>query len=277
MTIGCWCALFVASVSYAAPPVDEVVAAYYGHRLIDQAGADLTLEQAYRQQHDYVSRLAASLGPRRGFKVAMTSLSSQQHFGLTEPLYGQFLQQMLLKSPAQLEVNFGARGLIEADLLVRVGDSGINRVANMDELLTHLDAVIPFIELPDPLWSLPLTAARLVAVNCGARYGVMGEPLILAADGPRQLREFQVALYDPKDVLLGAGSGSDLLGDPLAVVFWLQQRLLKEGIALQPGDLISLGSLTRPLPPAAGLYRAVYRGLDPAGPVTVQIDLLAGR
>ena len=261
---------------YAELSADEVAAAYFEPHLIEQGADDLALDDAYRLQQRYVNALSAELGPRTGYKVAMTSLSSQQHFGLSEPLYGQFLKKMLLQSPAQLPVNFGARGLVEADLLVRVGDSGINEVITVDEVLTHIDAVIPFIELPDPLWSTSLTAARLVAVNCGARYGVLGEPIAVSArpKWQRRLQAFNVALYGPGDVLLASGNGDDLLSGPLNVVFWLLQRLRSEGVALQPGDLLSLGSLTAPLSPTIGQYRAVYQGLD-SNPVTVNIEFTA--
>ena len=181
---------------------------------------------------------------------------------------------MLLQSPARLPVKFGARGLVEADLLVRVGDVGINDVTNLDDLLTHIDAIIPFIELPDPLWSTKLTAARLVTVNCGARYGVLGEPITLVGNHNwhQRLRDFSVELYDPTGAVLASGTGVDLLGDPLNVVLWLVQHLRQNGDALQPGDLISLGSLTRPLAPEAGRYQAIYRGLDPMGLVSVSVE-----
>jgi len=262
------------AVGSAALPVDEVVAAYFGPHLIEQGAANLTLDEAYRFQQRYVQVMETRLGPRRGFKVAMTSLSSQQHFGLSEPLYGQFLEKMLLQSAARLPLNFGARGLIEADLLVRVGDRGINSVTTIDDLLTHLDAVIPFIELPDPLWSAPLTAVRLVAVNCGARYGVLGEAIMLSGKSGwnQRFEEFEVELFDPNGVALASGRGRDLLGHPLNVVFWLLQRLRDEGIMLQPGDLLSLGSLTRPISPVAGRYQAIYRGLSPSGPTTVSVE-----
>ena len=72
-----------------------------------------------------------------------------------------------------------------------------------------------------------------------------------------------------------AGNGSDLLGHPLNVVFWLVQHLRQRGDGLQPGDLISLGSLTKPQPPHPGQYLAEYTGLDPSGPVTVNVEFLA--
>ena len=260
----------------AREPVDHFLSAYSSRHLIQPgpAFADLSLDRAYQFQRQYAHRLSTRLGSQRGYKVAMSSLAAQRHFGVSEPLYGVLFNDMLLQSPARLPVKFGARGLLEADLLVRVKDNGINEVTAIEELLSHLDAVIPFVELPDPLWSGPLSAARLVAVNCGARYGVLGEPVALNEDSnwQQRLAEFSVELRGPEGELLAAGSGDALLGHPLEAVFWLVRRLRQDGLALNPGDLLSLGSLTPPSKPDSGFYQAIYSGLDPAGPTTVSIE-----
>jgi 2-keto-4-pentenoate hydratase len=51
----------------------------------------------------------------------------------------------------------------------------------------------------------------------------------------------------------------------------LAQALAQEGLAMKPGELISLGSFSPLLPPKAGLKAsAVYNGLPGATPVSVQ-------
>jgi len=69
---------------------------------------------------------------------------------------------------------------------------------------------------------------------------------------------------------LSQGKGSDLLGHPLNAVIWLAGALAQEGLSLQPGDLISLGSFSALLPPRAGQAITVsYNGLPGAIPVQV--------
>ena len=68
----------------------------------------------------------------------------------------------------------------------------------------------------------------------------------------------------------GGGKGSDILEHPLNAVVWLAQALAQEGLAMQPGDLISLGSFSPLLPPKAGLsVTATFEGLPGAEPVRV--------
>ena len=84
------------------------------------------------------------------------------------------------------------------------------------------------------------------------------------------LRDMTVVVNDGTGATLGQGKGSDLLGHPLNVVIWLAGALAQEGLAMQPGDLISLGSFSPLLPPRAGQSATVnYNGLPGAIPVRV--------
>ena len=69
---------------------------------------------------------------------------------------------------------------------------------------------------------------------------------------------------------LDRGNGSDVLGHPLAAVAWLAQDLAREGRALKKGDLVSLGSFSKLMPPKPGLaVEAAYEGLPGAPKVKV--------
>ena len=85
------------------------------------------------------------------------------------------------------------------------------------------------------------------------------------------LASMQVVLADGSGAELGKGKGSDILEHPLNAVVWLAGALAKEGLAMKPGDLISLGSFSPLLPPKPGLKATVtYQGLPGAQPVSVQ-------
>jgi 2-keto-4-pentenoate hydratase len=61
---------------------------------------------------------------------------------------------------------------------------------------------------------------------------------------------------------LDRGKGSDVLEHPLNAVVWLAQDLARNGIAMQRGDLISLGSFSKLMAPKPGLAVEVgYFGL----------------
>jgi 2-keto-4-pentenoate hydratase len=217
------------------------------------------------------SILQALFGPPVGYKVGLSNRAVQKRFDYDAPVWGMLYAPMLLRSGETVEAAFGARPLYEADMLVRVSDAAINKARTPMDVLEAIDQVIPFIELPDLMVQSPtppmLTGAGIVAINVGARLGVMGAPIsvpILRAERFSMLdalRDMNIAVRSD-GIEVDRGKGTDVLGQPLEAVVWLVQDLARDGRALKPGDLISLGSFSRLLPPGRGVAVEVeYKGL----------------
>ena len=224
------------------------------------------------------ARIAPRLGKVVGYKAGLTNPAVQKRFGTDKPVWGTLYEGMVQPSGATIDAAFGARPLFEADMLVRVKSAAVNQARTPMEVLEAIDQVIPFIELPDLLVQAPpkLNGAGVSAINVGARLGVAGQPLAVPALRADRyalldaLQGMQVTLADAQGAVLGRGKGSDILEHPLNAVVWLAQALRQEGIALQPGDLVSLGSFSPLLPPKPGLaVTATYEGLPGAQPVRV--------
>ncbi len=214
-----------------------------------------------------------------GYKAGLTNPATQKRFGFDKPVWGVLFAGMLLDNGARVDAAFGARPLFEADMLVRVSSADINQARTPMDVLLAIDQIIPFIELPDLVVAAPpkLNGAAISAINVGARLGVTGQPIAVPATrGERfamldALRDMVVTLNDGGGAELGRGKGGDILDHPLNAVVWLAGALAKEGIAMKPGDLISLGSFSPLLPPKAGLkVTATYAGLPGAVPVSVE-------
>ncbi|QCB47646.1 fumarylacetoacetate hydrolase [Hydrogenophaga sp. PAMC20947] len=215
--------------------------------------------------------LAQQIGATQvGYKAGLTNPAVQKRFNASAPVWGQLYAPMLLKDGATVDAKFGARPLFEADMLVRVSGAGINQARTPEDVLKNIDQVIPFIELPDLVVMAPpkLNGAAIAAINVGARLGVMGAPMAV-----QRTAAFSDALRDMVVVVKGDGAeldkgkGSDVLEHPLNAVVWLVQDLGSQGVALKKGDLISLGSFSKLMPPKPGLNVEVeYQGL-PGNPV----------
>jgi 2-keto-4-pentenoate hydratase len=223
----------------------------------------LSPQQVGQVQIQFVRRLKEDMGPVVGFKAALTSETAQRQFGVSQPLLGFLLEQMLLESGATLPADFGARPVSEGDLMVRVGSEAINQAETDADLLASLDAVIPFIELPDLVYQVGarVDAGALVAANVGARYGVLGEPMALTpeTDWYTQLGQIRVRMINDRGQTIASGESHALLGHPLNVVRWLRDTLKAQGVTLKPGDLLSLGTITPPMSVEAGTtVRARY-------------------
>ena len=240
----------------------------------------LTYGMASRQvdaiHRTFVRRLMEEAGPIVGYKLALSNPQAQAQVGVNHPLYGFLLEEMLLDSGSSLPLQFGSRPRAEGDLMVRVGSADINEARTDAELLAALDAVFPFLELPDLVYqenSRP-DAGALVAVNVGARFGILGEEIALADDASEQLGNIRVVLENSRGQFLAEGNSQTLLGHPVNAVRWLRDTLQLQGVELKPGDMLSLGSMT-PLiditeKELAGI-QAHYFGLDSRDSVTMEV------
>ncbi|MBL8352382.1 MAG: fumarylacetoacetate hydrolase [Burkholderiaceae bacterium] len=218
--------------------------------------------------------LGKQMGKPVGYKAGLTNPAVQKRFGADAPVWGTLYAPMLLKDGAKVDAAFGARPLYEADLLVRVSDTDINRATTPEQVLVAIDQVIPFIELPDLVVEAPpkLNGAAITAINVGARLGVLGAPIPVqyTTEFSRRLRDMEVIVKaDGQEV--DRGMGSDVLGHPLNAVVWLVKDMARSGQSLKVGDLVSLGSFSKLMPPKPGLQVEVIYNQLPGTPI-VSVD-----
>ena len=251
--VGAFVAVLLAASALALAPDDLVV--YWLGKTPAPAPAVKTVDEGLDFQAAFVRGLTPIAGAPVGYKVGLTSQAVQQKFGVDHPLRGVLLGRMLLATGATVPARFGAVPIAEADLMVRVKDAGVNQAKTPEEVLRHLDAVIPFIELPDLMLKKgePLNGATITAINVGARLGVLGRavPVEATPEFARALAELQVYV-SVNDELVMKVPGKAILGHPLNAVIWLAEDLARRGEALKAGDLVSLGSLGKPLRPQPG-------------------------
>jgi 2-keto-4-pentenoate hydratase len=224
-------------------------------------------------QKTLVRELAPDAGTPVGYKVGLTGKAMQERLGVDHPVSGVLLSGMLLTPGAKVPAGFAARPLVEADLIAVIGDAGVNQAKTPAEVLAHLSAIRPFIELAD-LALAPdekPSAASIAAINVGARLGVLGEPIAIEPGFAERLATMQVSLTDGSGKVLAEAPGAAILGHPLNAVIWLAQDLAARGEALRPGQLVSLGSFGPPAQPVPGGTVTVrYDGLS-AAPASLSV------
>lgn len=247
-------------------------------------GADLSLsawesvDAAEHFRRAFVEALENEFGPPIGFKAALTSPATQARFGVDRPILGTLLNEMIITNNSVVTVQTG-RLLAEADLIVVIRDTSFNDAQDEYELVSSISHVAPFLELADgifPLGQKP-DVGNLVAYNAGARLGVRGALISLPEnpdDALALLRGLSAALYGPDGEAIGRGSASALMGDPIRAVQWIRDAAHREGYRFVGGELLSLGSITPPLPARAqGDYEARYDGL-PEHKARVRVTLI---
>ncbi len=262
----------------AACPDEAAVEALARSVLANRPAQPLTgmtsLADGQCAQDRLVRALVPHLGRPVGYKVGLTNPAAQTAFGVPHPLAGVIYESTVrLRSGAEVPADFAAIPRVEADLLVRVRDEAINQARTPMEVLRALDQVIPFVELPDLVLARGMNGPNLLAINVGARLGVLGEPIAAEAteEFSARLATMVVTLHADERELARA-PGDVLLGHPLNVLPWLAQDLAARGRQLRAGDLVSLGGFSPALPVEAGrTYVVRYEGLVPGQSVAVSV------
>ncbi len=270
-------AALASSGATAACLSDEQVAALYASYQARQPATNpegLDAKDGECSRAKFNRLLVRDLGAPVGYKAGLTNPAVQKRFNADAPVWGTLYAPMLLANGATVDAAFGARALYEADMLVRISSEAVNQATTPEQVLAAIDAVIPFIELPDLVVEAPpkLNGAAITAINVGARLGVLGAPIPVqrTAEFSNALRDF-VAVVKADGVEVDRGKGSDVLEHPLNAVVWLAKDMARAGQAMKVGDLISLGSFSKLLPPKPGLaVEVVYQGLPGTPSVKVQ-------
>lgn len=271
----------VCSLLHAACPDDAAVKVYltdFAKRQISKGfGADLSAADAECAKQKLGAQLPLYLGKRIGYKAGFTTVVSQQKYGMDGPRWGYLFDRNMVDIIAVLPSNFGARPHIEASLMVEVKDAGLAEARTPLEALSHLESLVPFIELTDLMLEEPLTGQNLSAINLGFRGGVTGAELPLTADQATvdALANMTVVMRDQHQngQELGKTQGRTLMLHPLNVAMWLAQTLKKNGITLKKGDVLSLGSFFPPMPAQSGMHLQLqYQGLPGNPAVNVELN-----
>ena len=271
--------LALAPEARAACPDDAAIARFAGQVLQRQSPtpfAALSPADGRCVQDKLIALLAQPLGDVVGFKLGLTNPAIQQRFGIDHPIRGSIFHATLrASSGAEIEARFAAVPVLEADMLVRIGMGGVETALNHHAaLIRHIDQVIPFIELPDLVYAPDHrpSLGDLLAVNVGARLGVVGRPIAVtpSAEFAAALGRMSVSLHQDGREVSRAPSAA-ILGHPLNALAWIARDLAREGRPLREGDMISLGSFSPPQPVVAGqVWTARYEGLGEAQDVVVR-------
>ncbi|HEX6978999.1 MAG TPA: hypothetical protein VF342_06845 [Alphaproteobacteria bacterium] len=254
----------------------ELADAWLKRRSVASPGEALTMAEGICIRARLVDLLAKTQGKPIGYKVGLTSPAAQQTLGVNTPVAGILLEKMIVADGAVVPANFGARPIFESDLIATVRDEGVNDANSPLDVAAHIVTIQPFIELADLMLAegQKMTGAIVAAINVGARRGVVGDPVLVRAEPAfvDALANMEVTLTDGSGAELGKAPGRAILGHPFNAVIFLAKDLAARGQRLKAGDVISLGSFGRPLPPKAGQkVTARYEGL-PTGPMTVSVS-----
>jgi 2-keto-4-pentenoate hydratase len=180
-----------------------------------------------------------------GWKVGATAAAVQEKFGLSEPFSGPVFARDVQTSPAAPVARDFPHLCLESEFAFRFTRSLPARAQRYEraEIIAALGALVPAFELIGPRFDSLLSGRAPMAIaDCGVNAGlVLGVPVDdwQGYDLPNHRVVLQV-----EGVEVAAGSGANVLGDPIKVLEWAVNHLSTRGIGLEAGQLISTGTTT---------------------------------
>lgn len=269
-----------APLAHAECPSDANIAQYFedyrAPRESKGLGDNLSIEDAHCSRGKLARLLPAAVGNPVGYKAAFTNPAIWERFKVTGPEWAYMFDKYMFKSDATVSTTIGAKLLYEPDMIAVVKDAGLATAQTPLEALQHISYFMPFIELPDAMRSTGAVGPALVATNILFRGGVLGSRIDVV---PTQafldsLANMTVVTTDETSGReLARSKGDALLGNPAAAALWLAKALRESGVAVKPGDLLSLGSFNAPVPPQPNTTISVrFLGLPRDASVTAHFE-----
>jgi 2-keto-4-pentenoate hydratase len=213
---------------------------------LDQAYPDVPddtdIGAAYALQADVVESVYGT--HIAGYKAGLTSVATQQRFGVDGPVLGVLPESGRLASVASLAWTPGLKIELEIGYLYGTDDQPA--------------AMLPVVELPRLAYVdiKQVSLADIVATNVSAYRFMAG-----ASRSPDpNVRSNEVSLLMGGNELFTA-TGVDALGDPRVAYAWMVKQIRALGYDLRPGMLLITGALGRVMDAQPGAYVAQFGAL----------------
>ena len=225
-------------------------------RQISLDNPEMTIEDAYKIQTEWV-RIKIAEGRRLiGHKIGLTSKAMQASSQISEPDYGDLLDDMLFIDGDEIPFDRFIVPRIEVELAFILARELKGPGCTIFDVYNATDYVQPALELidarcpnVDPDSGRPRKVFDTISDNAANAGIIMGGRIIKPRD--LDLRWISALLYR-NGVIEESGVAAAVLNHPANGVAWLANKLAPYGKSLQPGQIILGGSFTRPVPARKG-------------------------
>jgi 2-keto-4-pentenoate hydratase len=230
--------------------VDRMLQAMAGRHTmapLSTSEGDFSLAHAYEIQDALRTELIRRNQRPIGRKISVTTATAQAAVGVTEPICG-FLMPLQFPSGTTVSASeFVAPG-VEVEVAFRIGTRLAGPGVTPVTALRAVDAVMPALEIPDNYFSTSPKVGDYVASSVIPKAIVLGAP-VAPGDG---LLSCEEVVFRHNGALVEAGTTAVVMGNPVNALVWLANHLSGRGLALEPGDIVMSGSISRMLRPRAG-------------------------
>ena len=194
-----------------------------------------------------------------GYKLGNIAKVMQTAFGLDHPDYGFLHASLCLYEGTSIERSKFIKPFVELEpaFILKGPLKGPN--CTVADVISAIDYAIPAIEIIDSRvknWAIDLPDTLADNGSTGA---------IILGGTPKRLTELNLSnmrgylKFNGQEVM--SGNTKNILGNPLAAVSWLVNRLSEYGVEFEAGQLIMPGSCLEAVPmEQAGHWSCTYEG-----------------
>jgi 2-keto-4-pentenoate hydratase len=215
---------------------------------LSETDPGLTVERAYAIQD--ALRLAVERRGERsiGWKLGATSQASQAVMGGKGPAAG-FLFSDLYASGTEVSLSAFVKLAVEVEVAFRMRTQLVGPAVTPAKAASAVEGAIAAFELGDFMYSGKPGEVDFIANSRLARAIMLGsrvtplDGLDLALEG---------VVYEQNGQIVGTHTAAEVMGNPLNALAWLANHLHTRGLALEPGDVIISGCISKILYPSAG-------------------------
>jgi len=212
---------------------------------------DITIEDAYAVQREWVAMKIAEGRTLRGHKIGLTSRAMQQSSNIDEPDYGALLDDMFFNDGGEIPTARFIAPRVEVELAFILGKPLRGPNVTLFDVYDAVEYVIPALEIIDarsqsidPDTKRPRKVFDTIADNAANAGVVMG-------GRPARIGEFDwrwvSAIMSRNGVIEETGVAAGVLNHPANGVVWLANKLAPHDVTLEAGQVILGGSFTRPV------------------------------
>lgn len=155
---------------------------------------------------------------------------------------------------------------VEAEVAFRMRERLAGPGVTVASAILAVEGVMAALELPDMMFSGKPGVPDFVANSIIANAIVLGSTVTPLA-GLDLASE--AVVYEHNGEVVATYTAAEVLGNPLNALVWLANHLATRGLALEPGDIVMSGAISKALRPQAG--DAVTARFSHLGTVSVRI------
>lgn len=217
---------------------------------------DITIDDAYAIQRAWIAIKQAEGRSIRGHKIGLTSKAMQSALAINEPDSGVLLDDMVFADGGVVPPHRFIAPRVEAELAFVIKHRLAGPHCNIFDVLNATDFVVPALEILDTRIErvdAETKATRKItdtiadnAANAGIVLG--GRPLRPLDTDLRWIG----ALVSKNGQLEETGLAAGVLNHPATAVAWLADKVARQGLALEPGQIVLAGSFIRPIEAGSG-------------------------